>query len=146
MFHVRILERKNSRKRVFLFCIGKGLSLNIKDEAYLCRVRRIEWYVRIRRRPFFIFLFWEVGPSSDHKTLMQCYIRQFQSFVTSLKHLKQLLEQVITESLQNKKEFEESSKKEGGGDAKHVCLFTWPYTNKMVSCIDNHINRNSVKC
>ena len=47
---------------------------------------------------------------------MQCYIR----------HLKHLLEQVITESLQNKKKFEESSKKEGGGDAKHVGFFTWP--------------------
>ena len=34
--------------------------------------------------------------------------------------MKHLLEQVITESLQNKKEFGESSKKEGGGDTKHV--------------------------
>ena len=40
--------------------------------------------------------------------------------------MKHLLEQVINESLKNKKNFEESSKKEEGGDEKHIYFFRWP--------------------
>ena len=32
----------------------------------------------------------------------------------------------MTERLQNKKKNAKSSKKEAGGDEKHVFLFTWP--------------------
>ena len=88
--------------------------------------------MRIYGGPFYFLVLRGIGPSSGHKTLMQCYImlhyRQFQSFGISFNIWEQVLEQlVITESLQNKKKFEESSKKEGGGDVKHVYFFTRPY-------------------
>ena len=60
--------------------------------------------------------------SNDHKTLEMIIIHICKAAQTKFQLLKHLLEQVINENLKNKKNFEESSKTEEGGDEENIFL------------------------
>ena len=63
----------------FLFLLEKGSKSPIFRTIFAVFDEQND--VTIWRRPFLLsWMFWEIGPYSDHKTLMECYIRQFQSF------------------------------------------------------------------
>ena len=66
-------EKKRKEEGIFIFLLERA----IKHLYLSYSANRMMW--DYGGGPF-IFLFWEAGPSSDHKTLMQCYTRQFQSF------------------------------------------------------------------
>ena len=71
-------------------------------------------------RPFLFSCFDRLTPLMTTKLPGNDY---YTHLLTKFQLLKHLLEQVINESLKNKKNFEESSKNEGG-DEKHIYFFT----------------------
>ena len=78
-------------------------------------------------------MFWKVDPSNYHKTLRKCFYTHLQGCRQSqVQLLKHLSEQIINGSLENKKNFEESSRKEEGGDEKHIFIFLLGLTMGLI--------------